>query len=124
MKNFVTLGIVLIICGLLAVSLGGGDASKPAPTPAPASDGPAVAVAIMDGMQPLVVSSAGAVDTLAELANPDPKPTFYETWGVTLSALCMVGLVLGFASLTVIVWILARAGLFVEIVKLLKYKAV
>lgn len=117
MKSFVMMLIALAVCALLAGSFGGGDA-KPDPTPAPASAGAAAAVAIMDGIQPLVVSSAGAVDTLSKMAY-DPQPTFYETWGATLTAICLVGLVLGTTTLVVVLWFFARAGLFTALVSAL-----
>lgn len=125
--------ILLVVFGCVATLFvaAGSAAPKSTPTPTPADSGAAAAVGeVMVGLEPIIGAAGRSIDAgTAALAadtrtvHPGPKPTVAETWGTPLVVLGVVCVAFGWPCLAVIVWILARAGVFAQIVALMKYNA-
>lgn len=114
---------ILFVCAFIAIAagngVGGGNKNTARPTPAPNGEAAAVQ-AVMDGMQPIIVSSAGAVDTLAEIADPTSGPTFFETWGRAGVLLCALGMILVAFVVVTIVLALIRSGVVMDLISKLE----
>jgi hypothetical protein len=123
MKSIIKAGMVLGVCAVLAIAMGGGNknAAKATPAPVVVQDDDAELIRAMGELfKPSLDASAEA--QRADTRAAHPKSTADE-WGPIVIPLCVVSCVVGAVVIVALAWIVARSGVLVKMVRALERMA-